>query len=156
MGDPKNPYEVCLCPCPCASARTAGLPCQWNLDYKQKHKLKCPRDVYTWSPGFVWIEILLFNQLAEFWVAYFRVFYFPATSFVSFGTGVCNRFSFGAAWYNIMHRAVIHVRVCVKCLYCNVSPRSDEGGHDDQRHQTIGLSMVITITALNNCKYWYS
>ena len=48
-----------------------------TLDYA-KHKLKCHGDFYTFSQGFVCINILLFNQLAEFWVAYFRVAYFPA------------------------------------------------------------------------------
>ena len=45
-----------------------------------KHKLKCHRDVYTLCQGFLWITVLLFNQLAEFWVAYFRVVYFPANN----------------------------------------------------------------------------
>ena len=50
---------------------------QWNLDYA-KHKLKCRGDLSTLSQGFVWIKIRLFDQLAELWVAYFRVVYFPA------------------------------------------------------------------------------
>ena len=50
---------------------------QWSMDYS-KRKLNCHGDVYTLSQSFVWITILLFNQLAEFWVAYFRVVYFPA------------------------------------------------------------------------------
>ena len=50
----------------------------WNLD-NAHHKLKCHGDLYTLSQGFVWINIILFNQLAAFWVAYFRVVYSPAT-----------------------------------------------------------------------------
>ena len=50
---------------------------QWSIDYS-KHKFKVHGDVYTLSQCFVWITIPLFNQLAEFLVAYFRVVYFPA------------------------------------------------------------------------------
>ena len=50
---------------------------QWSIDYS-KHKFKVHGDFYTLSQCFIWITILLFNQLAEFWVAYFRVVYFPA------------------------------------------------------------------------------
>ena len=50
---------------------------QWNSGYA-KRKLKSHGDFYILSQCFVWITILLFNQLAEFWVAYFRVVYFPA------------------------------------------------------------------------------
>ena len=50
---------------------------QWSIDYS-KRKFKVHGDFYTLSQCFVWITILLFNQLAEFWVAYFRVVYFPA------------------------------------------------------------------------------
>ena len=50
---------------------------QWNSGYA-KRKLKCHGDFYTLSQGFVWITILLFNQLAECWVAYFRAVYFSA------------------------------------------------------------------------------
>ena len=48
-----------------------------SIDYA-KHKLKCHSDFYMLSQGFVWIKIILFNQLAEFWVACSRVVHFPA------------------------------------------------------------------------------
>ena len=54
----------------------------------RKCKQKCHGDVYTLSQGFVWIEIVLFNQLAEFWVAYFWVAYLPATSVACTRAGV--------------------------------------------------------------------
>ena len=50
---------------------------QWSIDYS-KRKFKVHGDFYTLSQCFVWITILVFNQLAEFWVAYFRVVCFPA------------------------------------------------------------------------------
>ena len=50
---------------------------QWDSGYA-KRELKCHGYFFTLSQCFVWITILLFNQLAEFWVAYFRVVYFPA------------------------------------------------------------------------------
>ena len=56
----------------------ASTASQRNLDYA-KHDLKCHGDCYTLSQGFVWINISLFNQLAEFWVAYFPVLCFPAS-----------------------------------------------------------------------------
>ena len=59
----------------CSILAHSGI--QWNSGYA-KRKLKCHGDLYTLSQCFVWITILLFNQLAEFWVAYFRVVYFPA------------------------------------------------------------------------------
>ena len=43
-----------------------------------KTQIQGTRWFYTLSQCFVWITVLLFNQLAEFWVAYFRVVYFPA------------------------------------------------------------------------------
>ena len=56
-------------------ARLRAEP-HWNLDYTER-KSKCHGGLYTLSESSVWISILLFNQLAEFWVAYFLVVYFP-------------------------------------------------------------------------------
>ena len=50
-----------------------------ELRLRKEHKLKCHAGLYALSQGVVWINIILFNQLAEFWVAYFRVVYFPAS-----------------------------------------------------------------------------
>ena len=63
---------------------------QLNLDHA-KHKLKCHGELCTLSQGFVWIKILLFNQLAEFRVAYFQVVYFPATKDPEDGSRVGTR-----------------------------------------------------------------
>ena len=46
----------------------------------RKTQIEVPRWFYTLSQCFVWITILLFNRLAEFWAAYFRVVYFPAST----------------------------------------------------------------------------
>ena len=43
------------------------------------HRLKCRGDWHTLSEGFVWINVILFNQLAEFWLAYL----FPGSLFSS-------------------------------------------------------------------------
>ena len=56
--------------------RTQGSEAQTTQNANSRYTVIC----YTLSQCFVWITILLFNQLAEFWVAYFRVVYFPANT----------------------------------------------------------------------------
>ena len=67
----ERPLERELAEAGAATASECSLSGELG-DYA-KGKLKCRRDFCTLSQGFVWIKVLLFNQLAEFWVAYFRV-----------------------------------------------------------------------------------
>ena len=90
---------------------------QWSIDYS-KHKFKVHGDFHTLSQCFVWITILLFNQLAEFWVAYFRVVYFPATYHVPSSWGICLIYIISIYYNNIIQRDIHYIYIYIyMCMY---------------------------------------